>query len=74
MFRHNIARTLVRQVPGKVVTHGAGARRAFAVSAGRKAEVEITIDGKKVMIEQVRFAWVVECSQALGLSWEWGEA
>lgn len=27
--------------------------RSFSVTASRKAEVEITIDGKKVMIEQV---------------------
>ncbi|KAF8468332.1 hypothetical protein BDZ91DRAFT_848152 [Kalaharituber pfeilii] len=60
MLRQHFSRTnrLVTTLPGSVRCNAtrpvnAPARRGFSGTAGRKAEVEITIDGRKVTIEQV---------------------
>lgn len=64
MLRQQLARAAAQRTACSATVNGAytatAARRAFSAGAQRKAEVEITIDGKKVMIEQVsncRASW-----------------
>lgn len=52
MLRRQLARAAV--TARTAASADAGSRRGFSQCAGRRAEVEITIDGKKVKIEQVR--------------------
>ncbi|SMY21462.1 unnamed protein product [Zymoseptoria tritici ST99CH_1A5] len=50
MMRHNLLRSLPRHAARTSVNAG-NASRTFASSARRQAEVELTVDGKKVSIE-----------------------
>ena len=57
MFRQQFARVTARRTAHHVFENTgyiATPRKAFSAGVQRRAEVEITIDGKKVMIEQVR--------------------
>ena len=53
MLRQQLARATTQRSAHNVAINTTTARRAFSASVRRKAEVEITIDGQKVMIEQV---------------------
>lgn len=53
MMRQGLART-ARALRTRCGPVAGGQRRGLHAAAARRAEVEITIDGKKVMIEQVR--------------------
>jgi len=56
MLRQRLARAATQRVVHNAAintTITTTTRRAFSAGVGRNAEVEITIDGQKVMIEQV---------------------
>ena len=50
MMRHQLLRSL-RRSPTLSTANATQSARAFATTSPRKAEVELTVDGKKVSIE-----------------------
>lgn len=53
MLRQQLARAAAQRTAHNAAVNNTRAWRAFSTSVRRKAEVEITIDGQKVMVEQV---------------------
>ena len=69
MFRQQLSRVTARGTAHHISGNTgciATPRKAFGASAQRLAEVEITIDGMKVMIEQVSLATLFGLLHRLG--------
>ena len=68
MARQALLRSLARS-PATATLNATRTARTFATSARRQAEVELTVDGKKVSIEGMAMDWSCEacrpCTDAL---------
>lgn len=54
MMRKQLLRSISRS-PAVVSTNGSPAARTFATTARRQADVELTVDGKKVSVPGMEF-------------------